>query len=262
MFSVFWNGGHPGIDLPQFTLELQQPDGSWAAGHRAGSVIPFDDRGFETLLRYLGDFTAGHTWEARVELPFDLPLGTWRLVVTGNALPEGATGFDGQAYRAESTPFELTAARLKAWEVGVEPDGTLRFGLTYPDGPSTDTGGAFDNLAPTGHFTRLDTSWQGRSLRDGLRGIALAIGPPLPMGAVVDVTIDEGVSQRANTAPVNVSRPFVVSRTAEGVEAIEDRSGVFASEVRVPDLSPGRHVIAVSDVFGNFAQFEVDAPAR
>lgn len=261
MFSVQWRGGHPGIDLPRFTLEQQQPDDSWAPGHRAGSALPFDDRGFETLLLYHGDFMAEHTWEARVELPFDLPAGTWRLAVDGKALPEGATGFNGENYRAESIAFELTAARLRSWEVGVEADGTARFGLTYPDGPSTDTGEAFETLAPTGHFARLDTSWQGRTLRDGLRGIALAIGPPLPIGAVVEVSVDDAPVQRINTAPVNVTRPFVLSRNAEGTEVVEDRSGVFASEVRVPGLSPGRHVISVSDVFGNFTQFEVEVPA-
>ena len=203
----------------------------------------------------LGDYEGAHGWQVRWELPFSLPLGTWRIVVEGHTVDaEGARS----AYRVESAGFELSPATLVAREIGVA-DGTLAFKLNYPDGPyAADEGGEY-RLRPLGHWLRLDGERAGRTVPGALRRLAFVLGPPLPLDAPVQVRVDDGAPVEAVARDDQVERSLLYQRDGDGAEQ-RPAGAWFASRVEVPAPGPGAHQITATDAWGNAVTFPVEVP--
>jgi neutral ceramidase len=115
--QFMWEGGDPGVDLPEVYLEVQKPGkpGAWtrvntAAGRPVSS--PMHDMLIATTPSPLAPAAAAqrHTWwlgwqaVSHVVDREGLPLGTYRLHVFGRSYIGGAT-----TWPWPSTPYELTS---------------------------------------------------------------------------------------------------------------------------------------------------------
>ena len=86
-------GGHPGVDLPRVRLEQGWGGGTFSPVERPGG-LPFDDGGFESVLRYHGDYAEDHVWSIRWELPVDFVGEEVRLAIEGRHwTPAGASTY-------------------------------------------------------------------------------------------------------------------------------------------------------------------------
>ncbi len=240
-----WIGGHPGADQPKAWLEQQSDAGGWVQGLRPGTQLPFDDTGFESLIVYDGDYAEAHGWSVRWELPFSLPLGTWRIVVEGHTA-------DGEArtpYRIESAPFAVQRAQLVARGVTVE-GGTLALKVNYPDGPlNADDGGVWQ-IQPQSHWLRIDSERAARGVPGDVQRWALALGPPLLIDAPVTVQIDDGEAIETTAHDDEVQRTLRVARDEAGAESTPSFTW-FSSRVEVPAPGPGEHQVTITDRWGN-----------
>lgn len=244
LIEVRWTGGHPGADQPVVALDFD-PGSGFAPAWRNGQ--PFDDRGFETLTAYLGDFEGDHTWAVRWELPWDMPLGRYRVRIDG----AHRTGSIDSPYRLESAAFLLRPAQLVAREVTLA-DGVLAAKINYPDGPSSDDGASpFEALEIAGHWLRVDPQarWDGR-----LRRWSFLLGPAVPTAGLSAMV--NGVPTRVTGARDALDRPLVVARDAAGVERTEALSGWETTRIEL-EARPGT-VARIEDAHGNVAVVPVE----
>ncbi|MCA9525114.1 MAG: neutral/alkaline non-lysosomal ceramidase N-terminal domain-containing protein, partial [Myxococcales bacterium] len=247
LLELRWIGGHPGVDRPDVVLQVAGEDGSFTDVVRAG--VRFDDRGFETLTFYLGDFEGDHLWAVRWELPFDMPVGRYRIHVAG----EGVQGEGTAPYSVDGAAFDLGPATLVARDVGVA-DGVLALRVNYPDGPSNDDGeSAFEALEIRGHLLRLDPEMR----YDGaLKRWSFLLGAAVPLAGLT-ATMDD-VALETVAAPDAVGRTLVTSRAEDGTEGTIDLAGWSSTrlEIQAP-AAPA--TVRISDAWGNFVDVEIAA---
>lgn len=239
MMELRWVGGHPGADQPNVALDFDA-GGGFGPAYRNG--LPFDHRGFETLTFYLGDFDGRHVWAVRWELPWDMPLGRYRVAIEG----AHRVGSTDAPYRLESRSFVLRPAQLVAREV-VLADGRLAAKINYPDGPSNDDGEApFEQLEIAGHWLRLDPEarWDGP-----LKDWSFLLGPAVPVGGL-SATVN-GAPTAVDGARDSLDRPLVVGRAADGSERTQNLQGWETTRVEL-DARPGT-VARIEDAWGNVA---------
>ncbi len=242
LVEVRWTGGHPGVDQPTVWLE-REGGGGFEPVMRPGG-LPFDHGGFESLTIYAGDYQADHTWGGRWELPFDLPVGTYRLSAEGHHQRGGVA----TPYRFDSAAFEITPATLVLREATVAA-GRIAVKINYPNGPTNDDGvSPFDALEVRGHWLR----WDGElSFPDPLRRWSFVLGGPLPL-AQVEVTVGDATPTMTDVQPDQVAVDLMTSRPAGGAPGITHLEGWVTTRVEVDaPPEPGRYPVTVRDAFGN-----------
>lgn len=244
LIEMRFNGGHPGTDLPVVALSIEQ-DGAFVPAMRNGQR--FDTRGFETLMFYAGDYMRRHVWVVRWELPWDMPLGRYRMEVDGKHWREGSAS----PYHLDGAPFAVRPATLVAREVS-QADGRLALKVNYPDGPSNDDGAsAFEALQPRGHWLRADPEKRnGRALQ----AWSFLLGPDVPIEGL-QVTVDASVVEHV-AAPDVIDRALVTARDAEGAATTELLAGWESTRVEI-DLPAGARVARVTDRHGNAVVIEL-----
>jgi hypothetical protein len=123
--QLAWQGGDPGVDLPDVTLQVETSEGVWedvltAAGR------PIGEEHHDILLAwtpdplYPADDPQSHAWWAawqavgHVRDRMGLPTGTYRLHVVGHAYAGGASTWPWPSteYTLDSDPFEVTEATI------------------------------------------------------------------------------------------------------------------------------------------------------
>ncbi|HOX43054.1 MAG TPA: neutral/alkaline non-lysosomal ceramidase N-terminal domain-containing protein [Myxococcota bacterium] len=202
-----WTGGHPGVDLPAMTLE-HEVAGSWEPYTNAAGV-PYADYSHSSMIWYLGDYEADHTWQLSWEERAGFPTGRYRLRVEGHYWD----GAGEQPYTATSQAFELVpCSRLRIEGLAVNGS-QLQGVLAYPAGPTTDDGSAdFTALAPVGYL-----------LHSNRVAAEFPWPPPADAGLLVDVSVQPAAGQPVEVqdvapgAEVEYPLTYVASRAA-GVE--------------------------------------------
>lgn len=253
LIEMWWNGGHPGVDLPWVVLERQNERGGFELVYRSVGVL-LDDAGFESLKIYNGNYREVHAWTIRWEFPFDFPLGTYRLRVVGKARQGGTP----VPYDTASEPFELRPAALTVHEQAL--DGRrLEVSFTLPDGPTNNTGrNAFDALETRGHLLRVDPFWR----LDGLaKRWSFVLGPPIDDPRVMVTVAGGGAPVEVEAEPVSIDRALVTARGADGSEQVTVIPNWPAHRVAVEVPGPGRYTVFIDDRHGNRATIAVAADA-
>ncbi len=251
LLDVQWTGGHPAVDLPWVVLERLNERGGFQPVERSPGVI-FDHKGFEALTVYSGNYGRVNRWSSRWELPFDFPLGVYRLRVVGKALQ----GPQVNPYDNSSRPFELVPARLAVHEWAVV-DHTVRLVFTLPDGPTNDTGrNIFDGLRPMGHLLRVDPFWE---LDGRQRAWSFILGQPVADPAVT-ITVAGGAGPYAVDAqPTTVDRILVTGRAGDGAEETTVVPDWPAHMVEVELPGTGNYTVFVEDAWGNVGTLPISA---
>lgn len=135
-------GGDPSVSSPHVVLEAEQPDGSFAPvpspSGWPGAV--FDNSRYHMITHYAPDPPPSrtiraerrHLWHVDMEVPADLPAGTYRLHATGRYWDGAAE----QDYDVVSTPFTVAQAAGAAL-TATRDAGVVALQLTLP--PTTRT---------------------------------------------------------------------------------------------------------------------------
>jgi neutral ceramidase len=128
--QFMWEGGDPGVDLPDVILEVEQPDGSWAevltpsgrpvsdalpdilTAYTPDPLYPFEE---VQSTRWWASWQAVGAAGARV----DLPLGRYRLHVYGKTSAGGASTWPWPTtdYELTSPPFDVIPAEITVQRV-------------------------------------------------------------------------------------------------------------------------------------------------
>jgi hypothetical protein len=259
MIVLRWTGGHPGVDLPAMTLEHETPLGWEPVVNAAG--VPYTDLYHSSMIRYLGNYEADHTWQLTWEERLDFPLGRYRLRVDGHFWNGGAR----QPYDLTSKAFDLQAnTRLRVEGLRVR-GGVVEGVVFYPAGPTTDDGAsAFASLAPRGylhHTNRVPAEFPWPVPTDGSVRVAVQATPVAggPALEVADVPVLTGGQFELR---------YVSTRNTAGVEGFATRSlpsSGFSADLG-QDLS-GQELdltVTVQDAHGNLgslaARLVAEAP--
>ncbi len=102
-----WVGGHPGLDQPRITLQVEVGQ-DFETFKRPGD-LPYTDAGFEMMVIYDGDCgrtncdAQAHPWRVRWQEQRDFPLGRYRLQAEGRAFKNGQI----TEYITHSATFEI-----------------------------------------------------------------------------------------------------------------------------------------------------------
>ena len=253
VFEVRWTGGHPGVDLPRVHLQQGWGGGAFSPVNREGG-LPFDDGGFESVLRYRGDYAEDHTWSVRWEVPFDFVGEQIRLAIEGRHW----TAAGPADYRLDSPAMEVLSATLAVRDVELD-DNTVSFHVNLPDAPSNDDGQSpFDGLQPAGHLVRFRPSPE---MRGAIRRWAIFLGPSLPSEEPVAVGVDgHGFPHQVQPTPSVISRSLITGRDADGVESTVEIPRWPSHRVTVPRPAPGVTRLVVRDRYGNQGVVDLEGP--
>jgi hypothetical protein len=253
---VRFNGGHPGVDLPYAYLEFQRDDGVFLPAGRAAGGLVYDNSLYDTVTIYRGDYDTDHTWEIEWELPFDAPLGTYRVHLAGRTF-DGSAAVPYDVVSADT--FELVPATLAVREVQVE-GASVRVEVTYPDGPTNDDGATpFEALETRGHLLRTDPQ---RRFDGEAKRYAFILGRDLDPARPVRIALS-GAGQASFEAPPQAETAdveLVTSRAEDGTEVRTRIGGWPTSRVSINAPGPGRYDVTVTDAFGNVGTTGVDVP--
>ncbi len=280
--SFSWTGGDPGADMPR--LKLQRKNGANFETVKRADGTDFDDRAFETMIEYQGDWrikrdendkplvdpvsgenvweTLDLSWGAEIEFPWDLPVGTYRIVVDGeyvtNATTEATT-----AYQVVTREFTLGAAELQFFDLEVSAS-QVTVSANYPDAPTNDDGvTAFTSLRRKGYWLRTDgtiVDYNGAA-----RTWADVAGPRLSGAVTVsyapadDLGDTTNVTSGALTPARGLNRTLVTSRDAGGTEGTAGLENLETAtlEFEMTGADAGDYVVTVTDAFGNTGTFNV-----
>ncbi len=249
LLEVQWHGGHPGIDLPWVVLERLNDRGGFSPVYRSPGVI-FDHKGFEAVTLYRGNYGQDHRWSSRWELPFDFPLGTYRLRAVGQALIDARS----RTYEARSAPFELRPATLAIHDWQIEA-GTVSLTFTLPDGPTNDDGRSpFDGLEARGHLLRVDPFWR---LDGAQRRWSFVLGQPVADPEVTVTVAGGGGPYRVEARSATVDRALVTGRADDGTERVTTVPDWPAHAVDIDLPGPGGYTLFVDDAWGNRARLTI-----
>ncbi len=251
LVSISWEGGHPAVDLPRVSVQIQRAD-SWAS---VGAIRgqPLDDSGFGSLLTYVGDYGEQHGWRFQLEIPFELPVGDYRLLVDGASRSNGET----IAYQIASGPFEVEPASLRL-SMRVQPESGHQLLVNYPHGPTNDTGAnAFEELKAKG------TNWRHglAPIEASARAYSFILGGRLEDGLIQlrCTRVDGGLYSQDDLEPVPGTTPLrlVTARDESGEEQITDIPVWLTSVV---DMPPGGSFqdCSVIDEYGNNGTIRIE----
>lgn len=256
LMKVRFNGGHPGVDLPYAVLERRRDDGEFVPAMRTEGGLLYDNSRYETVTIYRGDYATDHTWEIEWELPFNAPLGTYRVRLTGRTYD----GQDAQPYDVVSADtFELVPATLSVREVAVE-GATVHVDVTLPDGPTNDDGATpFESLETRGHLLRADAE---RHFDGEARRYAFILGRDLDNTRPAHVELSGPGQAGIDVVPTAETGPAVltVSRAADGSTQTTTVADWPTSRVSIGAPGPGHYTVRVTDADGNTGAAEVDVP--
>ena len=249
--TLIWTGGHPGVDLPTFTLE-REDGGNWAeVVNAAGSAYTCDLH--SSMLWYLGDYDLDHSWMLEWEEGLTFPLGTYRLRIDGHYFDGSGT----QTYQTTSQAFDFQASsRMVVSDLQLAGDqisGTVR----YPAGPTNDDGvSEFENLKPSGylfHSSEVPPNMPFPTPADGSVTVDASITPP--NGGAVSVEDLPASGQAVSTYS------YVSARDDQGVESTSqaDLPGTTFSGTHAAGSAAGTYNVTatVSDAHGNTGSAEV-----
>lgn len=248
--SFTWAGGHPGLDLPAITLE-REDGGSFSPVQRPGG-LPYDDSGFETMVRYEGTCSRtncnDHRWRLRWQEQRDFPVGRYRFQVRGRAQRGGQSG----DYQATTRTFEVVPSRrLQVYGAELGASGLT---LRVVDPPQV----AF--VPKDGREEATENAFFLRSLE-----VPSAIGGNLPAGAAVtvrgSVRLPSGgaidLDEAANVALADEMRRKWRGKDAAGLPLVENERVRPTSRVLVNKAElaagPGDYFLrlTVEDAAGN-----------
>jgi hypothetical protein len=181
-----FGGGDPSVSSPHVVLETQQGGASWAPvpGPSGWPGAVFDNSRYHMVTHYDPDPPQSrrireerhHDWYVDLELPTDLPAGTYRLRATG-------TWWDGaarQPYDVASSPFAVVQAEGATLAAERAADGAIALRLSLPATVPTGQEGA--SWLTTGW--RLFDPWVGPAERLTVRApLSVTVdadGVPLP----------------------------------------------------------------------------------
>ncbi len=141
MYSIKWQGGHPGVDTPKMHLVLQKKEDDQFVDVYKDDGSLYDEKGFETQVEYLGNYDNDHTWQMTWELLTELNTGTYRWKISGQY-------FDGDSvkdYTTYTKEFQVTPGEIRIVSADINND-QLELTFGYPPGPTNDDGGVFSDL--------------------------------------------------------------------------------------------------------------------
>ena len=255
LMHVRFNGGHPGVDLPYAALERRRDDGVFLPAGRAEGGLVYDNSLYDTVTIYRGDYMMDHTWEIEWELPFNAPLGTYRVRLVGRT-------YDGQAAQpydvVSAETFELVPATLALREVTVE-GAQVHVEMTYPDGPTNDDGVApFEALETRGHLLRADAT---RRNDDQTRHYAFILGRDLDNTRPVHIELSGAGNASIDTVPTpdTAVASLTTSRAADGTAQTTAVDNWPTSRVSIGAPGPGHYTVRITDADGNRGEAEIDA---
>jgi neutral ceramidase len=260
--DVTFFGGDPGLGHPQINLQMKQSDGSFVnvtkpaptCGDRTASCwtsgwIPVDNlRSYEMAVfytatpTYVADPTAStrdHHWELKYEPPPNLPAGTYRFEIKGNAKQNGSvTSYDLTTGSVQITPnTSLTVdAQLVASSGSLVFDGTL----LYPQ-----KGPAYSNS--------MNPGWQ----TDNFRAIAPRWGN-LFAPAVPAATLPMAQLTSPSSGETSVTLSWVQRTVADTVSDYRGHPDQGSSlHAEMAGSGTGTYALAIPsipDAYGNSSQ--------
>lgn len=250
-FEVRWMGGHPGVDLPRVRLEQGWGGGTFSPVERPGG-LPFDDGGFESVLRYHGDYAEDHVWSIRWELPVDFVGEEVRLAIEGRHwTPAGAS-----TYAFHSPTLAINPATLVVRHVEMDAE-SVSFHVNWPDSPSNDDGvSAFETLQWAGHWVRFEPTPE---MDSSIRRWTVFLGPQLPADSRLWVGTDgREFPSEAHLSPSVIQRTLVTARDAEGVETTVPIPRWPSHRVTLPRPDPDVSRLFLRDAYGNLGIVPLD----
>lgn len=256
LLTFEWKGGDPAVDLPQISIRNTEDDSPVV--HPLSGLI-FDDTGFESVIKYLGDYSSDQRWSSQWDLPNQLPVGSYYMRI------EGKIGIDAEAYVLQSEPFSIRGEQgllIHASEFG---DGLLNLKLSYHHAPSNDDGvSPFDSLQAQGTLLHLRTSKVDLSqTTTQYKDLSFIVGSPVnqeltlqmwhnnsPIDNPREADLNINISPRSITCDINM----VTSRSETGEEMLRTLNDWPCSEYQV-DLNDylldNNYYLLVRDYAGN-----------
>ena len=253
LVTLEWAGGHPGVDQPRIILERQNRAGAYETALRP-SGLPYNNHGYESVLRYIGDYEDDHRWQLQWEFDFRQPMETYRFSIEGRAMGDGMT-----TYSAKTAEFKLRPSTLVVHDA-VWLNGRLGIQISYPDGPSSDDGESpFEQLAARGTLLRHDPH---QDLPDGALPYAFILGPPVagPEVSVSYNTIEGEVFTTGEAVRTSIGRDIVTSRSTGGMETTTRIDPWIVGHIDIGANEPPIGAVRVEDRWGNAVEFEL--PSR
>jgi hypothetical protein len=218
-----WYGGDPGLNHPVVTLQVKNADGTFsdvtqptpgcglAPNCWTSGWIPVNDlSGFDFAILYTATPTykanptatvRDHHWSGQYEPPINLPPGTYRFHITGQAKQnDAATAYDlttGNVQVGPSTQLGVDATLTESGDV-LSFDGTLLYPQHEPScySPQTETVLCNTNNAP---------DWQTRYFRAAVPRWGTYFAPAVPASDISPATL---VSTGAPVDLTYVERAF------------------------------------------------------
>ena len=256
LLNFEWQGGDPAVDLPQISLRHAE-DNSEVLHPISG--LAFDDSGFESVIKYLGDYSSDQHWSSQWDLPNQLPTGAYRVVV------KGRFGINAEPYSLQSDTFEVKGDEGLIVHYNELNDGLLRLKVTHHHAPSNDDGeSAFAELQAQGTLLHLRSAGLDLSqVTSQDKEFRFIVGSPVNQelnlhiwqgDSPLDNPRDAEVSIRLTPQLSNCDINIVTSRSELGEESQRTLSNWPCTEYQVDiseTLSNGVDYIQVTDDTGN-----------
>ncbi len=256
--NMIWQGGDPAVDLPKLSLK-HADDQSQVLHPRSG--LAFDDSGFESVIKYLGDYATDQRWSSQWDLPYQLPTGLYYIQIDGHIGP------NAEPYSLQSEHFELNGEQGLLIHHSEINDRVLSVKLSYQHTPSNDDGESpFSELQPQGtllhiRFANLDLSELNTQHKD----FRFIMGPPLSQELNVQIWNGESPTETGREAdqritvlpqPASCDMQITTGRSEQGEETQTILTEAPCTEYQI-DLSSAalmeaNHVL-MSDQFGNMS---------
>lgn len=195
--SLTFLGGDPALGTPVVTLERRGDDGAFAPARERGWIPVSSVTGGDFPIRYEGtpsffedrDATVRtHRWFVVYEPPLELPVGTYRLHVAGQARLAGAT----TPMVLDSQPFELTASTALRFESRLAVEAGRLVADLVPVYPAR---------RPTNDPTPRNDGWQRENFRLPIPQFRSPFAPAVPTGAVAATLALGDAAQSLSFAP-------------------------------------------------------------
>lgn len=219
---------HPGLDLPHVVLEREGPSG-FAPVTRPGG-LPYDDSGFETIVRYEGTCSRSncnmHRWRLRWQEQRNFPVGRYRFRVEGRAWKGGAQ----VDYQTQSRVFEVVPSRrLELYGLELTAGGLVGRISDPPEVELVEKDGALITRRSAFLLRSLDTPSEiGAALPEGAR-LSVTGRVRMPSGA------EEALAGNVDLVQQTELRRRLVGKDAQGQRLWEDERSRPASRFTLSD---------------------------